>query len=90
MVKNRRTGVGGLNIGGLIRGDRDCPWKQAIVGRFFAVTNPSEKTPKGNFRWYIITALKENAAGSKDIEIQRFWWGALKSAGSPLFVSGQD
>jgi hypothetical protein len=77
------TGAKGLKVGGLIRGDKDCPWTQAVVGRWFAVANPEEKTPKGNFRWYMITSLKINADGTKDIEIQRFWWGA-KSAGSPL------
>lgn len=89
VAKNPLTGAKGLNIGGLIRGDRDCPWKEAIVGRFFAVANPEEKTPKGNFRWYMITALRENADGSKDIEIQRFWWGA-RSAGSPLLYRQDD
>ena len=53
-----------------------------MVGRFFTVNEKSEKTPKGSFRWYLITKFTANADGTKDIEIQRFWWGA-KSAGSP-------
>jgi hypothetical protein len=82
LLKDVRTGVSGLRMGGLIRGDRDCPWTPAIVGRYFAVANPEEKTPKGNLRWYLITSLHANADGTKDIEIRRYWWGA-KSAGSP-------
>ena len=89
IVRNPVTGVSGLRIGGLIRGDKDCPWTQAIVGRWFAVATPEEKTPKGNFRWYMITSLRENADGTRDIEIQRFWWGA-KSAGSPLLYRQED
>src|SRR5581483_3193992 len=82
MVTNRRTGNKELRMGGLIRGDRDCPWNQDVVGRYFAVDTPEEKTPKGNLRWYLITSLVENSDGTKDIEIRRYWWGA-KSAGSP-------
>jgi hypothetical protein len=69
-------------FGGLIRGDKDCPWTLEVVGRFFAVDEESEKTPKGNYRWYLITKFMANPDGTKEIEIQRFWWGA-KSAGSP-------
>ena len=82
LVKDPASGVPGLKMGGLIRGDRDCPWNEDIVGRFFAVDESSERTPKGNLRWYMITAFKQNADGAKEIEIQRFWWGA-KSACSP-------
>ena len=69
-------------FGGLIRGDKDCPWTPEVVGRYFAVDEESEKTPKGNYRWYLITKFTANPDGTKEIEIQRFWWGA-KSAGSP-------
>ncbi len=82
LMKNPVTGVGENKMGGLIRGDRDCPWTAAVIGRYFAVAAPEEMTPKGNLRWYLITAFHENADGTKDIEIQRFWWGA-KSAGCP-------
>ena len=83
LVKNPRTGVSELKIGGLIRGDKDCPWTPEVVGRYFALTTPGEKTPRGALRWYEITAFRANADGTKDIEIRRFWWGA-KSAGAPL------
>src|SRR5262249_34898007 len=43
LIKDPRTGVSALRMGGLIRGDKDCPWTEAIVGRYFAVTNPEEK-----------------------------------------------
>jgi hypothetical protein len=82
LIKNPRTGVSELKMGGLIRGDRDCPWTAEVVGRYFAVNTPEEKTPKGNLRWYLITAFREGPDGTKEIEIRRYWWGA-KSAGSP-------
>ena len=89
LVTNARTGNKELKMGGLIRGDKDCPWTKDIVGRYFAVTTPDEKTPKGSLRWYEITSLIENPDGSKDIEIRRFWWGA-KSAGSPTLYSREN
>ena len=87
MVKNPRTGVGGFKMGGLIQGDADCPWTEGIIGRYFAITDPGERVPgPNNLRWYMITALKINGDGTKDLEIERFWWGA-KSAGSPTLYS---
>lgn len=76
-------------FGGLIRGDKDAPWTEEVVGRYFAVSDPSEKTPKGTHRWYLITKFQANADGTKDIEIQRFWWGA-KSAGSPTLYRNEN
>lgn len=87
--KNPRTGTTELRMGGLIRGDRDTPWTRDIVGRFFAVNDPNEKTPKGNFRWYEISSFKLNEDGTKDIEIRRYWWGA-KSAGSPTLYQREN
>jgi hypothetical protein len=89
LVKDPRTGVNGLRMGGLIRGEQDCPWTPDIVGRYFAVTTPEEKTPSGNLRWYLITSLQTNADGTKDIEIRRYWWGA-KSAGSPTLYQRES
>lgn len=84
LIKNPVTGVSELSMGGVIRGDRDCPWDESIIGRFFAVTEETERVPKAKdlYRWYEITGLTYNADGTKDITIMRFWWGA-KSAGSP-------
>ncbi len=95
---NYPTGVNtkGLAMGGLIRGDKDCPWDDSIIGRFFTVTEPteaiqhplfrwfssSEATHAQLYRWFEITGLKVNADGTKDITIRRLWWGA-KDAGSP-------
>lgn len=86
LLKNPVTGVGGLKMGGLIRGDKECPWTQEVVGRYFAISSPEEKTPKGNFRWYLITGLRVNSDGTKEIEIRRYWWGA-KDAGSPTLYT---
>lgn len=82
LVKSSVSNAVERKFGGLIRGDTDCPWTPDIVGRFFAVNEPTEKTPKGTLRWYLITRFVANADGTKEIEIQRFWWGA-KSAGAP-------
>jgi hypothetical protein len=86
LIKNPRTGVTELRMGGLIRGDRDCPWTEEVVGRFFAVTEEGERVPGGNLRWYEVTSLKQNGDGTKDLEIRRYWWGA-KSAGSPTLYN---
>ncbi len=78
--------AGSSNLfGGLIRGDKDCPWDQSLVGRFFAVTEESEAVAdtKTLFRWYEILGVKVNPDGTKDMTIRRFWWGA-KQAGSPM------
>lgn len=72
-----------LKFGGLIRGDKDCPWTEDVVGRYFAVNTPEEMTPGKNLRWYEISAFRKNDDGTKEIEIRRYWWGA-KSASSPL------
>ncbi|MBI2195192.1 MAG: hypothetical protein HYU36_24700 [Planctomycetes bacterium] len=87
LVKNPTTGIQEIKMGGLIRGDADCPWTPGIIGRYLAVVEPGELTPgQGNRRWYEVTSLVLNADGTKDIEIRRFWWGA-KSAGSPTLYS---
>ncbi|MHB9134258.1 MAG: hypothetical protein ACYDBB_24575 [Armatimonadota bacterium] len=83
IVKDPKTGVTGLHMGGLMRGDKDCPWDQRIVGRFIGITDPTELEPtEKKIRWYQVLSCKVNADGTKDIAIQRFWWGA-KEAGSP-------
>lgn len=89
LINNPIHGAVERKFGGLIRGDKDCPWTEDVVGRFFAVDEKSEKTPKGNHRWYLITKFQANADGTKEIEIQRFWWGA-KSAGSPTLYRPEN
>ncbi len=89
LVDGVQKGAKELRMGGLIRGTRDCPWTDAVVGRFFAVDEPTELV-KGNLRrWYEITELAQNADGTKDLRIRRFWWGA-KSAGSPTLFDSQN
>jgi hypothetical protein len=89
LVKSPVSGATERKFGGLIRGDQDCPWDAGVVGRFFAVADPSEKTPKGNYRWYQITRFQANDDGTKEIEIMRYWWGA-KSAGSPTLYRNEN
>jgi len=76
-------------MGGLIRGDKDCPWDETIVGRWLAITDETERVWDGHashrteqLRWYQIDGFTKNADGTKEITIQRFWWGA-KTMGSP-------
>ena len=77
------VGGGGLRMGGLIRGDRDCPWDESVIGRYFGITEQTELIPRaGRIRWYEVAGLTVNPDGTKDITIQRFWWGA-KTMGSP-------
>ena len=80
---------GKLRMGGLIRGDKDCPWDETIVGRWLAITDETERVWDGHashrtdlLRWYQIEGFTNNADGTKEITIQRFWWGA-KTMGSP-------
>ena len=89
LAKSPVSGSVERKFGGLIRGDKDCPWTPEVVGRYFAVDDPTEKTPKGTYRWYLITRFQANADGTKEIEIQRFWWGA-KSAGSPTLYRNEN
>lgn len=89
LVTNPITGSPERKFGGLIRGDSDCPWTEDVVGRFFAVSDPTEKTPKGTLRWYLITKFQRHDDDTKDIEIERFWWG-VKSAGSPTLYREEN
>lgn len=83
IVKDPVNGAGILHMGGLIRGDKDCPWDQSVVGKWFGVTEPSELIPpEQKIRWYQILSCAQNPDGTKDLTIQRFWWGA-KEMGSP-------
>lgn len=83
LVKNEHTGASQLQMGGLIRFSADAPVTKDVIGRYFAVNEPTEKVKGALFRWYLITSLVANADGTKDIKIQRHWWGA-KEAGAPL------
>lgn len=73
-----------LRKGGLIRFPADSPVNGDVVGRYFAVDEPTEKVPRseGVRRWYRICEYTENQDGTRQIRIVRHWWGA-KSAGAP-------
>ena len=96
--KTYPTGVakGKLRMGGLIRGDKDCPWNETIVGRWIAITDETERVWDGHanhrtdqLRWYQIDGFTNNADGTKEITIQRFWWGA-KTMGSPTLYRADN
>jgi hypothetical protein len=84
--KNAAAGRDEPAIGGLIRFSKDAPLTQDVVGRYFAVDDKSEMVSSTLRRWYLITSLKTNPDGTKDITIQRKWWGA-KDAGAPTLYS---
>lgn len=86
--------------GGLIEGSADCPWDDAIIGRFFAVTAPSEMilpddpSGAGGYadlpsrpvrRWYRIMELEQNQDGTKVIKILRVRWSAVAAGAPKLF-----
>lgn len=65
-----------LGWGGSIR-STDAPWSAAVVGRYFAIDDPSEYVPGGDQvrRWFYITSFTEKD-GVKSLNVQRHWWGA--------------
>jgi len=78
--------------GGLIEGSADCPWDEAVIGRFLAVTDPSETllpydtSSVGGYavnpsrpicRRYQIMDLVRNDDGTKAIRILRVRWSAV-------------
>lgn len=86
----------GLRMGGLIRGDKDCPWDDSIIGRWIAINEETERVWDGYkshrtplLRWYQIMDLTKNPDGTKDITIQRFWWGA-KTMDSPTLYRTEN
>ncbi|MBM4037602.1 MAG: hypothetical protein FJ290_03730 [Planctomycetes bacterium] len=89
LVDGVQKGAKEIRMGGLIRGTKECPWDDSVVGRFFAVDEASELVKGSLRRWYEITALTANADGTKDIRIRRYWWGA-KSAGSPTLFDREN
>ena len=87
--------------GGLILGSKDCAWTDAIVGRFFCVTDPTEvilpndKSMAGGYaklprrpvyRWYRI--MKHEVLDSRlhRIRILRVRWSAVAAGAPKLFV----
>jgi len=89
LIKAPVSGSPEIRMGGLIRGTKDCPWTEDIIGRWFAVDEKSEYVTGTVRRWYEITSLKVNPDGTKDIKIKRFWWGA-KEAGSPTLYDPEN
>jgi len=86
--------------GGLIEGSADCPWDESIIGRFFAVTDPTESLLPDDpssvggyaqnpsrpiYRWYQIMDLQRNEDGTKAIRILRVRWSAVAAGAPTLF-----
>ena len=86
--------------GGLILGSPDCPWTPDVVGRYFALTDPSEiieaddRSSVGGYaklagrpvyRWYQIKAFEQNPDGTKVVKILRVRWSAVAAGAPTLF-----
>ncbi|HUT34022.1 MAG TPA: hypothetical protein VNE39_11105 [Planctomycetota bacterium] len=89
LVDGVQKGAKELRMGGLIRGTKECAWTDEVIGRFFAVDEPTELVKGSLRRWYEITSLTPNPDGTKDLRIRRYWWGA-KSAGSPTLYDPEN
>ncbi|MBI4028580.1 MAG: hypothetical protein HY360_26570 [Verrucomicrobia bacterium] len=87
--KTGHTHEGAALPGGAIIGSKDCGWTKDVVGRFFAVDEPSEyldpkNDPEAGYtaapdirvhRWYQIMKFEERPDGTKRIYIERTrWW----------------
>ena len=86
--------------GGAILGSADCPWDEAIIGRFFCLTDPTEvvmpddKSSVGGYakppdrpayRWYQVMDLEPQPDGTKRIRILRVRWSAVAAGAPTLF-----
>ncbi len=86
-----RTGhgyEGEIFPGGAIIGSKECAWTQEVVGRFFAVDEPTEYLDPANdpaagytgapdqrvYRWYHIRQLDTRADGSFRLYVERTRW----------------
>src|SRR5947199_9673411 len=85
-----RTGAPSLSQS-LVVG-RGVPWDQSLVGRFFAITEPSEiycMTEAGTshdvLRWWHITAVEPRADGMTNLFVQRTVGLADRRSGPTLF-----
>lgn len=76
-----------LNWGNSLR-SKDAPWSAEMVGRYFAIDEPTEIIPRTENvrRWWYITGFSVDKDGSKILNVRRDWWGAKnKGVGiSPL------
>ncbi len=87
--------------GGAIIASADAGWTENVVGRFFAITDPSEViTPDdastvGGFaenpsritrRWYQIIGFRSREDGRSEIKILRVKWGAAPAGSPTLFL----
>jgi len=87
--------------GGLILGSKDCGWTDAVVGRFFCVTDPTEviltddKSMAGGYaklprrpvyRWYRVRKHEVLEDGQHRIRILRVRWSAVAAGAPKLFV----
>ena len=74
-----------IGWGGSIR-STDALWTSELIGRYFAIDEPSEYVPGSDRvrRWWLITGISEKD-GVKMLTIQRHWWGAKDVASITQF-----
>lgn len=87
----RQPGGAIIGWGGVVR-STDPAWTRELVGRYFAVDEPSEYVPGSDKvrRWWLISAVKREENGENAITIVRHWWGARQVAGITTLYNGNN
>jgi len=104
--RNRNGGPGKVYAfqGGLILAPKECGWTDEIIGRYFALTDPSEMILPGErtqyrgpkrlrpkrpvYRWYRIREHHVHEDGTHQIKILRVRWSATAAGAPRLFDDG--
>ena len=99
-AKTGKTFEGQVLPGGAIIGSKDCGWTTDIVGRFFAIDEPSEYidpkeggagyTPPPDlrvYRWYQIQKLEARTDGTMRIYVERTRWYSRNDVVPNLYLS---
>lgn len=70
---------------------KDAPWTDEVVGRYFALDDPSEYVPGGDKvrRWFQIVSFSTEASGIKCLTLRQYWWGA-KVGGIPRLYNEKN
>ncbi len=86
---------------GAVIGSKDCGWTDDVVGRFFAVDEPSEYLdPKDDqaagytaaptmrvHRWYLIQKREARPDGTQRLYVERTFWWSANTSGPNLYDS---
>lgn len=75
-----------------IIGTKDVQWDESIMGKFIAITDPTECYMPGEtagryqvthplYRWYKITGMKKREDGLWSLGLEGVWWGSYRGGG---------